>query len=247
MHRFFVPPTWIKGDLARLEGAVARQVRTVLRMSPGDELTVLDGTGREYLVRLTGFARDQVEGSVLSWGEGQGEARTKITLYQALLKGERFRWVLQKGTELGVAAFVPLICHRSILKPQDRGGTSLQYDRWCRIVTEAAEQSARSLLPQVRERMSFHNACDEIRAHSTSIIPWEREGITGLRQVLRGNNAQHVNLFIGPEGGFEEEEVAYARDRGVIPVSLGRRVLRSETASIATVAAVLYEAGELSS
>ena len=244
MHRFFVPATWIEDQRARLEGDVAHQVGHVLRMSPGDKITLMDNSGREYMVRLTSLSGGLVEGEVLSIDQGRGESPLKVTLYQGMLKGEKFQWVLQKGTELGVTTFVPLICHRSV--PQERDSwTRTRYPRWRKIVTEAAEQSGRSLLPQLRQPMSFKDACDAIEGPGISLVPWEQEETTGLRSALQDMNSQQVNIFIGPEGGFEEWEVVYARSCGVVPVSLGRRILRSETAGIASVAAVLYQVGEM--
>ena len=247
MHRFFVPLEWITGEIARLEGDVARQVVRVLRMSPGDEIILLDNSGSEYRVSLTRLNRDVVEGDVLSVADGQGEPSARVTLYQGMLKGKSFQWVLQKGTEIGVTTFVPLICQRSIL--QERYNRhSTRYPRWDKIVTEAAEQSGRCLLPQVEPPVSFKDACEAIKGSSgVSIIPWELEESTHLRSALQNMASQQVNIFIGPEGGFEEWEVEYAHSCGMLSVSLGRRILRSETAAIATVAAVLYEMGELGS
>ena len=248
MHRFFVPPAWITGETARLEGDVARQVVRVLRMSPGDEIILLDNSGSEYRVSLTGFNRDVVEGDVLSVVNGQGEPSVRVTLYQGMLKGKSFQWVLQKGTEIGVTTFVPLICQRSILQERYDRHSTTHYPRWDKIVAEAAEQSGRCLLPQVEPAISFKDACEAIKGSSAvSIIPWEMEAATDLRSALKNMESQQVNIFIGPEGGFEECEVEYARSCGIFSASLGRRILRSETAAIATVAMVLYEMGELGS
>ena len=247
MHRFFVPPAWITGEIARLEGDVARQVVRVLRMSPGDEIILLDNSGSEYRVSLTRLNRDTVEGDVLSVANGRGEPSVRVTLYQGMLKGKSFQWVLQKGTEIGVTTFVPLICQRSIL--QERYNQhSASYTRWDKIVTEAAEQSGRCLLPQVKSPISFKDGCEAIKGSSgVSIIPWELEEATGLRSALQDVEPHQVNVFIGPEGGFDDWEVEYARSCGILSVSLGRRILRSETAAIATVAAALYEIGEFGS
>ena len=242
--RFFVPPTWIDGERARLEGKLARQVSRVLRMAPGDEVTLLDNSGREFAVLLTQFDRDRVEGVVQAVSDTSTEPAVELTLYQALLKGERFEWVLQKGTELGVKAFVPVMCQRSIPTGQG-GGHRLRDQRWRRIVTEAAEQSGRSLLPRLEEATPFNEACEATKGTGLSLIPWEHEGTASLRPALQRASSSQINVFIGPEGGFEEIEVEYARSHGVLPVSLGRRILRSETAAIVTVASVLYEMGEL--
>ena len=264
-----------------LEGEVAHQVSRVLRMSVGDEITLLDNSGREYSVQLTMFNKTTVEGSVLSVRETQTESSLELTLYQGLLKGEKFQWVLQKGTELGVSRFVPLISLRTVIQGQERLERT-RYPRWLKIITEAAEQSGRCTLPELKPPISLHEACDQVHGHSTSIMPWEEETTTSLRSVLRhlltpksyfssrpipspltgegqgegefpppsnslppGEGELKVNIFIGPEGGFDEEEVDYARSQRIVPVSLGRRILRSETAALATVAAVLYEMGEM--
>jgi 16S rRNA (uracil1498-N3)-methyltransferase len=227
-------------------------------MSPGDEVVLLDDSGMEYTLLLTGFNRGSVQGEIVSTKEGRGEPALKITLYQGMLKGEKFQWVLQKGTEMGVSAFAPVLCHRSIA--QDYAGwQKTRYPRWQRIITEAAEQSGRCRLPRLAPPMTFKDACKdactEVKGPGLSIVPWEQERAVGLRNllegvgledmVLEGVGPSHVNIFIGPEGGLEDWEVAHASSCGVVPVSLGQRILRSETAAIATVAAVMYAAGGL--
>ena len=233
-----------------LQGNMVRQLGRVLRMSPGDKVTLLDNSGKEFDVRLTSFGETTVEGEVLSVHQGPVEPPVKVALYQGVLKGEKFHWVLQKGTELGISAFIPLVCRRSVSRPKESWAAS-RYPRWLKIVTEAAEQSGRCVLPPILPPMAFQDACNGVKGSTaTSIIPWERERTVGLRTVLgRLGSDGHpcVNIFIGPEGGFEDDEVSYARSCGVIPVSLGQGILRSETAGIATLAAVMYESGALGS
>jgi len=244
MHRFFVPPEWLSAEHAHLDGSVARQVSRVLRLSPGDQVTLLDGSGKEYLVRLRAFSGASVEGDVESVGEGRAEPHVHITLYQGLLKGEKLEWVLQKGVELGVSTFVPVICRRSV--PLERRDWGPRTARWRRILTEAAEQCGRSRLPELRPPAAFRAACDEAStASGLAIIAWEREETVGLSWALSGTPSQRVGLIVGPEGGFEEDEVAYARGLGITPVGLGRRILRAETAGLAVVAAIQYHLGEM--
>ena len=247
MHRFFVPPESIEGDSVRLDGAVAHQLVNVLRARPGDRVLVLDGSGWEHTVTLEQISSREVRGRVTERVLSVGEPEVEITLYQAVLKADRFEFVLQRGTELGVATFVPVFCDRSI--PTDRGGgwPGKRLQRWERIVSEAAEQSHRGKVPALGAPVDFSSACDA--AEGLALIPWEEERETGLRATLsswrQDDRGRTVSLFIGPGGGFTAQEIESARERGVVPVTLGRRIFRAETAAITVVAAIMYEFGEL--
>lgn len=253
MHRFFVPPDWIKGLFVTLEGPLAHQVANVLRLREGERIVVLDNSGWERVVELDIVTKQRAGGKVVRRTLGATEPRVKVTLYQSVLKSDHFEFVLQKCTELGAAAFVPLITARTILgSVGDVDAARLR--RWQRIVVEAAEQSGRTKLPLLRPAILFQSACEDVAG--LSLIPWEEERVTSLRSVLRdrfggsersGGARQpfSVNLFIGPEGGFTAEEADLARRYEVAPVSLGARILRAETAAVVATAAVLYEAGDM--
>ncbi len=245
MHRFFVPPDCIQGDAVALPGDVARQLARVLRARPGDQVIVLDSSGWEYQVTLTRVDAGLATGTVTGRQASQGEPQVRVTLYLGVLKGDKLELVLQKCTELGVAAFVPVFCARSV--PRDRQGQWAEgrYPRWRKIIAEAAEQSRRGLLPSLEAPLEFQQACDTCQG--LGLVPWEEERTTGLRAALVGwrKGGGPIGIFIGPEGGFTREEVDYARARGIVPVSLGRRILRAETASIAAVAAIMYDLGEM--
>lgn len=247
MHRFFVSPDCITGDVVTLDGDVARQLAHVLRARAGDHVVVLDGTGWEYDVALRHVDPKQATGAVTGRLRSRGEPALSVTLYQALLKGDRFETVLQKGTELGVAAFVPVLCARSVPRDKEERWARTRYPRWQRIIKEAAEQSRRGRLPTLESLLDFSAACDA--CDTPAVIPWEQETTTALKGVLGRWKAEgsvtRISVFVGPEGGFTVDEIEHARDHGVTPASLGRRILRAETASIATVAAVMYELGEL--
>lgn len=246
MHRFFVPPECIDGDRAAVTGAVARQLATVLRASPGDRIALLDDTGAEYFVTLSRVGPKEVAGAVTGRAADAGHPFPPITLYQALVKADRFEQALQKCTELGVARFVPVVTERCVPRVDAKWAAN-RYPRWRRIVTEAAEQSGRRRVPALDPVVRLEAACDG--AEGVRLIPWEGERSTGIRAALRAVGPEAlrggVSVLVGPEGGLTEGEVAYAASRGVEPVSLGPRVLRSETAAMAAVAAVQYELGEL--
>ena len=248
MHRFFISPERIAGDQVALPQDVSRQLSRVLRARPGDRIVVLDGSGREHLVTLVEVAADTTRGKLLETSPGKGEPETRITLYQAVLKADRFEFVLQKGTEVGVSAFVPVICDRSVPRERAKPLSPNRYDRWRRIVKEAAEQSGRGRIPTVEAPTDFNRACTGVEG--LALMPWEQEREMGMKSALAGLNGGDlkggpVSVFVGPEGGFSADEVGRARSAGIATVSMGDRILRAETAGIVAAAAILYEAGEL--
>jgi len=242
MNRFFVPKDWISGDVMSLKDEPAHQVCHVLRLKPADRIIVLDNTGWEYEIQLEKLSADQVQGKVLKKEISPGEPKLKTTLFQALLKADKFELVLQKGVELGVSAFVPFISERCVVKRPAEN----KVQRWQKIIQEAAEQSGRGLLPILYPVVPFAEAGDI--AATPAILLWEEEKSQRLRDVLKQRtfvNASSLSIFIGPEGGFPAEEVRYAESKGIVTASLGRRVLRAETAGLAAVSAILYTLGEL--
>jgi len=217
-------------------------------MRPGDRLVVLDDSGWEFEVHLLAVQPELVRGEVVSRQLAAGEPRTRITLYQGMLKSDRFEFVLQKGTELGIVQFVPLVTARTVTLDRDAPGK--KHPRWQSIVQEAAEQSRRGRKPVLRPAMPFAQACKEV-SHFTGLklLPWEEESRNSLRSALRaaapdGKEAT-VHLFVGPEGGFTKDEVDMAQGYGLLPVTLGQRILRAETAGLVAAAAILYEWGDL--
>ena len=245
MHRFFVPSSNIDGGRVTLTDDAARQLARVLRASPGDSIIALDNSGYEYRVTLDVVSPKQAAGVISDIYAGDGEPQLHITLYQGLMKADRFEYVLQKGTELGISRFVPIVCERTVA----RGAiTAARAERWRRIIREAAEQSGRCRLPMLDSAVSFGEACPSVV--KPALIGWECERDSGikdalLRQKASIQDAQSIGVVIGSEGGLTDAEVAQALSRGITPVSLGRRILRAETAGIIAAAVVLYEMGEL--
>ncbi len=256
MHRFFISPQSISRTGITLSGQQAHQIANVLRLDRGETIIVLDNSGWQYEVELTAVGTDKVAGSIRSKNLASGEPRTKITLYQGLLRSHKFEFVLQKCTEVGVVTFVPTICERCVVANISEA-SPVKLERWQRIIAEAAEQSGRGKLPVLRPATLFQQACEEVRG--LSFIAWEGEDLTSLRAFLRNSNMAKVdaeddqpvvrpfsvNIFIGPEGGFSLYEVQRAQSYGIIPVSLGPRILRAETAAIAASTITLYDTGDL--
>lgn len=220
-----------------------RQMRNVLRLHPGDMVAVFDGSGREYQTEITLLDQTQAAGKVLKSTTPDTEPRLRVTLIQGLPKGEKLELVLQKCTEIGVAEFLIVETERSVPHiPKDRLQSRLE--RWRSIVREAAEQSGRVRLPDVHGVIPFADALARVNKSVTNLIAWEKERDIFLSPDLPWlAGAREVSYFVGPEGGFTDEEIAKARLEGVIPVSLGPRTLRTETAAIVGAALMIYGTG----
>jgi 16S rRNA (uracil1498-N3)-methyltransferase len=250
MHRFFLEPDALSvspalqpGARLRLPDKVAHQVRTVLHLQVGEQLVLLDNSGDEALSIITGSERSGVEVQVQERRAGKSESPVQIILCQGLLKSARFEWILEKGTELGVSTFVPILCRRSMSGLEDAGPAKIQ--RWLRILQEATEQCGRARLPKLLPIRPLMHALNDIPVGALALMPWEEEHSLSLHHALRHTTARKapltVVLFIGPEGGLLAEEVHLAQRHGVLPVTLGPRILRAETAALAAVSCVMYE------
>lgn len=248
MQRFFVPAEWLIEDPVTLSGDTAHQIAHVLRMLPGDECLLLDDSGWAYRLALEGFGPGRVTGRIVERLRPDTEPDVKVWLYQALLTERKMDWVLQKGTELGVAAFAPIATERSVHGRRD-AVSEAKIERWRRIVREAAEQSGRAHLPELHLPRPLAAACaDAGRDGTLALMAAIAPGALPLREILgtpEARSCQEIRLFIGPEGGFSPDEVETARRAGVVPVSLGPRVLRTETAGLVATTAILYARGEL--
>jgi 16S rRNA (uracil1498-N3)-methyltransferase len=246
MHRFFVPAAWLEKADVTITGPLVHRLRNVLRLAHGAHVILLDNSGWEHEVEIVEVTSQRIESRVVHKSLATAEPRTKITLYQALLKLNKFEWVLQKSTELGLVGFVPVITERCIIGSlEDVSKTKIE--RWWRILMEAAEQSGRGRLPTLRPPAMFPNACEDAARGGLTLIPWEEEKEQNLRSVLQGAERPpfSINLFIGPEGGFTPAELVQAQRYGAIPITLGPRILRAETAGLVAAAAILHELGDL--
>jgi len=244
VNRFFVPASSFEGELVRLSREQARQVCQVLRLRPEDTLVVLDDRGAEYDVTLTAVTPKEAVGRVMSKREAAGEPAVQLTLFQSLLIREKFEWVLQKATEVGVAQVVPVLTARGLVRTKQVEENKL--DRWRRIVVEAAEQSHRGRIPKLEPVIQFGDVFSQFVGFDRFLIAAPSQAMT-LRDALRGIERRDpsIALMIGPEGGFTDEEVTMAREKGAVAVGLGPRILRTETAAVVASALILYELGEM--
>jgi len=234
------------GGEVTLPDEVAHQARDVLRLTPGDALWLLDGVGAEYPATLLTVDRKRVIARLGERVTGQAEPPVRITLCQGMLKAAKFEWVLQKGTELGVTTFIPLLTERAVAATEELGVAKQR--RYERILAEAMEQCGGARLPQLAAPCPLAHALASLPPDAIALIPWEEERATTLRAALTqavaarrasGQTVGEICLFIGPEGGFAPGEVALAQRQGATPVTLGRRILRAETAALVAVALTL--------
>lgn len=240
MRRLYVGEPLEEGRAVALDGADAHRVARVLRLRPGERIALFDGSGREAVAELVAVSPRRVEARVVTVGDGLPEPPVRLVLYQAVVKGERFEWALEKGTEVGVARFVPLLAGRSVV----RTGEGAKLERWRRIVIEATEQCGRAVPPVVTPPATFDEALPSLEP--PALIAFEGEEAVGLGDALDAvalPPGGTLRLIIGPEGGFAPEEVSRAVARGAQPVSLGPRILRSETAGVVASALALARLG----
>ena len=251
MHRFFLTGRSLASDSIVDLGEIRHQLGRVLRMQPGEAIVLLDGDGCEYVTELREIDGGGAWGKVLLKRAAPGEPLARVTLYQCALKGDRMEWVLQKGTELGVSRFVPVISERTITRPAEK--VARKSDRWRTIIREAAEQSRRGRLPELASPLYWADAIAD--APSTDdglrLMPWEEaNGQPSLSQILggQGNAApprRQVCLLIGPEGGISHDEMQSALALGWQSASLGPRILRAETAAVAALSILMSGLGEM--
>ena len=240
-HRFFVAAGAVTATSVDFSAEQQQQIRKVLRLREGDRVIACPGDGTELIVILR-VAGQAVSGEIEAVRQGLPEPSRPVWLYQSALRGDRFTWLLQKGTEIGVAGFVPV--RYRYTQPADY---ATKLGRYLAVVREAAEQCGRSILPAVLPALEFETALASTPGGSVRLLLDEGERAVSLAGALAHGQQPPLCLFVGPEGGLHPDERALARAAGVAPVSLGGRVLRSETAGLVAATLALAASGDLGS
>lgn len=241
MPRFFVTEKPDDGRVT-LSGENAHHISKVLRMVQGDEIVLCDGASMEYDCVIAEITREHVVCHVVRQGLSAAEPRVVTTLYMALPKGDKMDLIVQKSVELGVHTIVPYLAQNCVSRPKD---PEKKVRRWQKIADEAAKQSGRGILTKVLPVISIEEAMACAAQADLALFPYENEEERMLRDVLEHNEGKTISVLIGPEGGFLPEEAMLAAQSGLVSVSLGRRILRCETAPIVTLAAILYASGDM--
>lgn len=244
MYQFFVDPSQILLDQKKviITGDDVNHIKNVLRMKIGEEFNVSNGIdGKEYRCSVEKLGDDQIFCTLRFIKEDGVELPVKVTLFQGLPKADKMELIIQKAVELGVAEVVPVACKRCIVKLDAKKEKS-KLARWQGIAEAAAKQSKRGFIPQVREVMSYKEAIAYAKDMECKLIPYEMaEDMSHTREVLGGIKPEdRVAIFIGPEGGFEEEEIQAALTEGIEPITLGKRILRTETAGFTVLSWLVY-------
>ena len=242
MTRFFVAPEELAPEFLVLTGENAQHAK-VLRLKEGEEVLVCDGQGRECICTISDVSPGQISLVVKHRKESESEARVKASIYMAFSKGDKLEHVIQKATELGAYEIVAFPSARCVSRPDDKS-LKKKLERWQKIAASAAEQSGRGLIPQVMTLPSYKAALERAGKADKALLFYENEQATTLKMALSDGVYHTVSLMTGPEGGLEEGEVAQAAAAGLQVCTLGKRILRCETAPLCALSAVMYDAGE---
>lgn len=231
----------INSDSYILDGENARHISKSLRMKAGEELTLVTPSGQQAECVIQDADSDQVHLNVTSLQPCQNEPTTQVTLYQALPKGDKMEYIIQKSVELGVTRIVPVISARCISRPDEKSLKKKQV-RWQKIAREAAQQSRRGIIPVVENAVTFKQAVASVKDETAENIIFYECGGESVKKLLH-SNPENINIFIGSEGGFEQEEVDLVINAGGNSATLGKRILRAETAPLAALSIIMFETG----
>lgn len=240
MSRFYAPKENIKGDLIYIDGREARHILNVMRLKENDKVVVFDGTGAEYAGFIKEARPKSLTVEIISTRAPKIPALPEITLAQAIPKKEKMDYVIEKATELGVHSIIPLISERTIVRFEN-DKTIDKLARWKKIAIEAAKQCGRTSVPEVKDIQKFYDTIDKVNSFDLALMACLSGETIGLKEAVSGFKAGKIIVFIGPEGDFAPDEILIAKDTSCKFISLGRRILKSDTAGIFVLSVLNYE------
>jgi len=245
MYHFFVEPEQIFSEYIEILGGDVNHIKNVLRINPGEEISVSAGLGIEYLCQVDEMSSDRVRVKIKETKKVDVELSSKLVLYQGLPKGDRMDFIVQKAVELGVNRIVPVAFGRCVVKLDEKKAQTKQ-KRWQSIAESAAKQSGRALIPKVERVLSRKEAFEDAKKLDIRLIPYEcAHDMEKTKEILNQiQKGQSVGIFIGPEGGFEHQEVEDAIASGASPITLGKRILRTETAGLCILSVLMFQLEE---
>lgn len=242
MHHFFVNTHQIGDSLIRITGTDVNHIKNVLRMGPGEQMLISNGVDKDYLCVIMEVTDREVTSKILSEQEGGTELPARLYLFQGLPKGEKMELILQKAVELGVYQIIPVETRRTVVRLDQKKKES-KLRRWRAVAESAAKQSGRLIIPEVPGIMTFQEAMNFAKDLDIAVIAYEHaDCMAETKEILsRIKPGRSAGIFIGPEGGFEDSEIELAKGCGVKPITLGKRILRTETAGLALVSVLAFQ------
>lgn len=243
MSNFFIDSGNIDGENAYVTGSDVNHIKNVLRMKESDEIKLSTGDGLLYTAKISEFLPDRIVCRIIDCEGDKSELPAKIVLFQGLPKKDKMELIIQKAVELGVSEIVPVMMKRTIVKLEDNKKEQKKLERWRTISLTAAKQSGRAIVPEVSDFITFNEAVKQAKGLEYNLIPYENEkGMDKARELIKElKNKKSIGIFIGPEGGIAEDELELAINAGAKPISLGNRILRTETAGLALVSVIAFE------
>lgn len=242
MYHFFVPQEQIGTETIQITGKDVNHIKNVLRMKPGEQILISNGVDKDYHCEVETMTQEVVTAVILSVDEEGTELPAKLYLFQGLPKSDKMELIIQKAVELGVYQIVPVATKRAVVK-LDVKKEEARVKRWNGIAESAAKQSRRVVIPKVTGVMTLPEAFAFAKDFDVNLIPYEHaEGMAGTKQELeRIKPGMEAGIFIGPEGGFDDSEIEAALDQNICPITLGRRILRTETAGLTTLSILMFQ------
>ena len=243
MSNFFIDSGNIDGENAYVTGSDVNHIKNVLRMKESDEIKLSAGDGLVYTAVISEFLPDRIVCRIIDCEGDKSELPAKIVLFQGLPKKDKMELIIQKAVELGVSEIVPVMMKRTIVKLEDNKKEQKKLERWRTISLTAAKQSGRAVVPEVSDFITFNEAVKRAQSLEYNLIPYENEkGMERARELIKElKNKKSIGIFIGPEGGIAEDELELAINAGAKPISLGNRILRTETAGLALISVIAFE------
>ena len=242
MNQFFVEESQIQGSEIIIEGTDVNHIKNVLRMKTGEEVMISNGTDKHYICSIMTISEQQVVAKIVDIDTNSTELPVKLYLFQGLPKADKMELIIQKAVELGAYEIIPVETKRCVVK-LDGKKAAKKVERWQQIAESAAKQSKRILIPNVHQVLSFKEALKYAESMDIRLIPYElAKGMQETKEILAAiEQGQSIGIFIGPEGGFEEKEVEAAISEGAKPITLGKRILRTETAGLAILSVLMFQ------
>lgn len=243
MYRFYIKPDQAGEKEIKITGSDVNHIKNVLRIKPGEKIIICNGQGKDFCCIIKEESNYEIVAEILDFCDTDTELEGRIYLFQGVPKKDKMDLIIQKAVELGVYEIIPVMTKRTVVKLEDKKKEQKKLERWQAIAVSAAKQSNRGIIPQIGKTLSFKEALDFAADMNCKVIPFENaDNITRTREIIQNiKSGDTIAVFIGPEGGFEDNEVKQASEAGVLPITLGRRILRTETAGLALLSMIMLQ------